>query len=731
MSQDIRRRNLCSCLTRCLAWDCSALQISLNAPPQSGKNPRRAGFALKIANGVYRQNASSRSAITVGMAAALIATVAPSVYSADLGVIEITAAETESQVSAVPFEIGDTPEGEFTGFREVIEKEDLQQAGGSLAEVIATESGVQFRQSGGLGSFSTISLRGSTAEQVNVYVDGILLNEAAGGGVNLSHIELLQADKVEVYRGTVPVQLGNSAIGGAVNITSARATDKPSVSLLAGFGSFGSGRFATSYTGPVNWLSGQRLVASFSHRQSENDFSFLNDNGTSFNADDDERQKRQNGQTQSTSGFVKTGHQLSGGARLEHALQLSQHRQGISDWRNTVFGSASLDTDSVQWRSTISNTAVSGQWSSLWGANFSVKNEIFDDSESSIGTGSQKIHSDTQVFGGRGYWEKLLDGQSLSFNLRVRSEALDSDDRLRVSNATIAERLRADLNGQWNKYFNDGYSLFSFSLLGNVVDDKYQIESNADARDDFSDSALMPQLGLNHVLGESFGGQWSLTANASRHNRVPSFFELFGSQGLFEGNAALQAETSDNLDVGIEWRSAAVKTYDAAVQFALFRSEKENLITRVFNARGVGRSENISRARINGLEMIGKIEFENRLSLQANLTLQDSENLSRISGFTGRQLPGESALDGSITAGWSNDKWKAEYEYRLSADRFYDSPNLLVAADQKVHSVRLSRHWKDWRLDVEVDNLTDQNFEDFNGFPKPGRAGFISFIYQP
>lgn len=696
-------------------------------PHFTGNSQCRAGFALKITS-IFHSRCVSTCTVTTVSTLLIAFTLIPG-HSADLGTIEIVGSESEELV--VPFQIGDTPEGEFTGFREIIEKEQLQQAGGSLAEVIATDSGVQFRQSGGLGSFSTISLRGSTAEQVNVYIDGILLNEAAGGGVNLSHIDLLQADKVEVYRGTVPVQLGNSAIGGAINITSARATDKSLTNLLAGFGSFGSSRIATSYTGPFNWLNGQRLVASFSHRRSDNNFSFLNDNGTSFNAADDEIQKRNNGQTQSTSGFLKSGHKLSGGAQLEHALQLSRHRQGISDWRNTSRGSASLDTDNIQWRSTHSTTAAAEQWSSLLGAHYTAKNEIYDDSESTIGTGSQIIASDTRVLGGRAYWEKLLDGQSLSFNVRARSESLESNDELRISNTTNAERLRSDINAQWNRYYNEGYSLLSVSLLGFILKDEYQIENNENIRDDYSDSGVTPQLGLHHVLGESAGGQWSLTANVSRHTRAPSFFELFGSQGLFQGNSSLQAESSDNMDFGVEWRSAASGEVDAALQLAWFRSDKHNLISRVYNARGVGRSENISRARITGLEAIGKLTFNNGLNFSANLTLQDSENLSNISGFTGKQLPGESALDGSFTAGWKNNRWKAEYEYKINADRFYDSPNLLAAADQQVHSARLSRYWKDWRLDMEINNLTDQNYEDFNGYPKPGRAGFFSLIYQP
>lgn len=695
----------------------------LYASIRSPQNTLPSGLALNTGVTDIRSSLDMCRVIAHVIASTCVLTFFSPISVAQIGPILI---EAPAEAAQSTFEIGDIPEGEFTGFRQVIEKEELQQAGSSLAEVVAVESGVQFRQSGGLGSFSSVSLRGSSAEQVNVYLDGVLLNEASGGGVNFSDIELLQAEKVEIFRGTVPVQLGTSAIGGAVNITTARASSQPVTSLLASVGSFGSGRFSAAFTGPLNWLADQRLVASFSHRQSDNDFSFLNDNGTSFNAADDRTQRRNNAQTSTTSGFLKTGHRLANGARLEHAFQVFDRQQGVADFRNTVSGSAMLDTDNMQYRAVYKRTAKNNGWSSRFGAHYSEKNELFDDRNSSIGTGSQIIDSDTQVLGGRAYWEKVRDTSSLSINVRARLESFDSINRLRVQSATNAVRSRADLNVQWNRYVGTG-SLFSASLFGFVVDDDYQITNNENARGDFNTSTLLPQLGFSHSLSD----QWTLAGNLSRQKRVPSFFELFGSQGLFEGNAELSTETSDNVDFGLTWQSDFENPVDIAAEVSVFHSRREDLITRVYNARGVGRSENLARAQVTGVEFSQKATFENGFSLGTALTLQDAENRSDISGFTGKQLPGEASVDGALTASWRNTRWKFKYEYRINRDRFYDSANLLPAADQRVHSVGLSRYWKDWRLDVELNNLTDTNFEDFNGFPKPGRAGFISLFYQP
>ncbi len=640
------------------------------------------------------------------------------------------------QSNQIPFEVGDTAAGEFTGFRDVVEKEELQRNGASLAEVISTESGVQFRQSGGFGSFSTVSLRGSTAEQVNVYVDGLLLNEASGGGVNLSDIELMQAEKVEVYRGTVPVQLGNSAIGGAINITTARTTGAPVQRLLAGYGSFGSAQFSTAYSGKLNWLNQQHLVASFSHRQSENDFPFLNDNGTSFNTADDQTQRRNNSQTRSTSGFVKSGAQLGPNLQLEHALQLHNTNRGIADWRNTTFGTATLDSTNVQWRTTLkrSATPLTGNsqtdapgsgWSSLYGLQISQKDELFDDREGTIGTGTQLIDSNTQVLGLRGYWEKINARSSIAFNARARHESLTSINKLRSLNSTEAVRLRTDTSLQYNYYFDSHRSLISATLFGFALTDRYDIDNNQ--REDHTTSTLLPQLGLSYAIND----QWTLISNVSQHKRAPSFFELFGSQGIFEGNTALQTESSNNFDIGLRWQSDLSSGIDTSIEVAAFHNRKDNLITRVYNARGVGRSENLSKARVSGIEFSQRLAFDSGLTIDASLTAQDSENLSDISGFTGKALPGESRLDGSLKAGWSNHRWKLQYEHRFNADRFYDSANLLPAADQRLHNLSIQRLWKHWRVGIELKNLTDHNYEDFNGYPKPGRAAFLSVFYQP
>ncbi|HGG59606.1 MAG TPA: hypothetical protein ENK26_06760, partial [Gammaproteobacteria bacterium] len=85
--------------------------------------------------------------------------------------------------SATPGErTGEVVLSEHTGSVSIVPSATLTRPGATLARVLSRETGVQVRQAGGLGSFSSATLRGSSSDQVMVYLDGLLLNDTSGGG---------------------------------------------------------------------------------------------------------------------------------------------------------------------------------------------------------------------------------------------------------------------------------------------------------------------------------------------------------------------------------------------------------------------------------------------------------------------------------------------------------------------------------------------------------------------
>ncbi|MEO1052215.1 MAG: TonB-dependent receptor [Bacteroidota bacterium] len=86
-----------------------------------------------------------------------------------------------------------------------------------VAEVLKRSTGVLVRQSGGLGSDTQINLNGLAGNAVRIYYDGIPL-EYLGGGVEVNNLPVNLIDRIDVYKGVMPIQIGTDALGGGINI---------------------------------------------------------------------------------------------------------------------------------------------------------------------------------------------------------------------------------------------------------------------------------------------------------------------------------------------------------------------------------------------------------------------------------------------------------------------------------------------------------------------------------
>jgi outer membrane cobalamin receptor len=77
--------------------------------------------------------------------------------------------------------------------------------------------GVRVRQDGGLGSKADLSINGISGRQVKFFINGIPADLlGAGNRINIFPVNAI--DRIEVYKGVVPIELGSDALGGAVNL---------------------------------------------------------------------------------------------------------------------------------------------------------------------------------------------------------------------------------------------------------------------------------------------------------------------------------------------------------------------------------------------------------------------------------------------------------------------------------------------------------------------------------
>lgn len=98
-----------------------------------------------------------------------------------------------------------------------IDAKSLHNSTQDLAAALTKVPGVKLRESGGVGSDMQFSLDGFTGKHIKLFIDGVP-QEGVGSSFGLNNIPINFAERIEVYRGVVPVGFGSDALGGVVNI---------------------------------------------------------------------------------------------------------------------------------------------------------------------------------------------------------------------------------------------------------------------------------------------------------------------------------------------------------------------------------------------------------------------------------------------------------------------------------------------------------------------------------
>ena len=102
-----------------------------------------------------------------------------------------------------------------------VDTREMQNTTKNLSDALAKAPGLKLRESGGVGSDMTLMLDGFSGKHVKIFIDGVP-QEGVGPSFGLNNIPVSFANRIEVYKGVVPVGFGTDAIGGVVNIVTDR-----------------------------------------------------------------------------------------------------------------------------------------------------------------------------------------------------------------------------------------------------------------------------------------------------------------------------------------------------------------------------------------------------------------------------------------------------------------------------------------------------------------------------
>ena len=118
-----------------------------------------------------------------------------------------------------------------------VDTREMQNTTKNLSDALAKAPGLKLRESGGVGSDMSLMLDGFSGKHVKIFIDGVP-QEGVGPSFGLNNIPVSFANRIEVYKGVVPVGFGTDAIGGVVNIVTDRRRKGWFANASYSYGSF-------------------------------------------------------------------------------------------------------------------------------------------------------------------------------------------------------------------------------------------------------------------------------------------------------------------------------------------------------------------------------------------------------------------------------------------------------------------------------------------------------------
>ncbi len=637
----------------------------------------------------------------------------------------LCAAPCLALAQADPAEIGEvlveaSPDQESrekpSAFVSVIHPEDYSDQLATLPELLSQQVGVHVKSFGGLGQLSTVSIRGSTAEQVSVFIDGIKINTAQGGAVDFSTIPLGAIERVEVIRGGASSQFGSDAIGGVINIITKRAQKKMALELRFSEGSFFTLETHEGFSKRFGKLG---LTFDHTHLSSDGDFTFLT-SGVQFAGGQpiggDQEFRRLHNQFYSEGVLTRLDTELTKQQGLSWTNDFyitSRDLPGPEIETTQLFPLNPLDAHEDLFRNA---TGLQWYWEDFLIKhldftllpNYRIERSHFTDPTPALG-GPIDVTSLNQSAGIKPKWSYEKDFKKhhhvFTFLYDFRYDRFDDSSPIAaIQLSGLHERVTNAV------FFQDEISLFNDRLYFNP---SVRFEN---ANDFGSDVAL--HFG---IVGRP--AEWvTLKSNIENSFRYPSFNELFfPNEGFFRGNPDLKKEEAINFDIGADFHYRW-----ASGELSYFRNDIQNSIVFVPISAFTIAPLNTGPVTSQGLEASFALKPLRFLEITGNYTLL----LAQLEN-SGKQLPGrpKHLANGRVEMTWKYGSIFGQVQY---IDKLpINFANTVFITGAALVDVGGTVKWRDhYFFTLQGKNVGNVQTSDSLGFPLPRAQVYFSFGYK-
>ena len=137
----------------------------------------------------------------------------------------------------------------------VIDRATIEaHAGASLESLLAEQAGIQVAASGGIGTVSSVFVRGANADSTLLLIDGMRYGSASAGTPIFYNLPLDQIDHIEIVRGPMSAVYGSDAAGGVIQVFTRRGRAGMQADASATLGSQKTGALGAGVRGAAGSL---------------------------------------------------------------------------------------------------------------------------------------------------------------------------------------------------------------------------------------------------------------------------------------------------------------------------------------------------------------------------------------------------------------------------------------------------------------------------------------------
>ena len=650
-----------------------------------------------------------------------------------------------------------------------VDTKELVNTTKTLSEALSKAPGMKIRESGGVGSDMAVTMDGFSGKHVKVFIDGVP-QEGVGSSFGINNIPVNFADRIEVYRGVVPVGFGADAIGGVINIVTPRRQRRWFLDASYSYGSFNTHKTYLNF--------GQTLGNGFKYEI--NAFQNYSDNNYWIDAPVEDF---------ATGGINKN--------KLEHVRRFNDtyHNEAViarigfvnKPWADRLMAGFTYSHMYKEIQTGVRQEIVYGQkhrhgHSLIGSLEYGKRNLFIQGLDVAL---NANYNRDVTV---------NVDTASVKYNWRGETEWLNSPgeqsyQNSRANNNNWSATFTTNYRFSENHLFtlNDVFNTFNRSndnLLSSVVGTdeigkitsknimglsyrympntklnftafgKYyhQYVSGPAATTAAQDTYVRSSRSVN-AFGFGAAGTWfmplgfQMKASYEKAYRLPTIEEMFGDEDLEVGDMSLKPESSHNVNLNLSYNAIFGNNTIYAEAGFIYRDTRDYIQRNILALSG-GKSAatyvNYGKVDTKGFSVSARYNFSKWLSLGGNFTQMNvRDNMKTAMGSTvgnvayGERMPNQPYMfaDSDINFYWHGLGGKRNvltvtYDNQYTHKFCYYASNIgsnnddYMVPDQFSHNLTVSYGIKNGRYNFsfECHNFTNERLYDNFSLQKAGRA---------